>query len=379
MITKTINKEKTKVTFSTLLTIDGRSIRLSYSRLLGYLKDNLEGYSFEEYFLFPKEAYTNEPVPTKDGLKPMWHAMYHQIKASNYNQKGSWHEVTWEDDMELERKGHYLTLKNSLRNHIIAIPAASQGEIRTDCLSHDGRYHYDCKKGEFHGIEITVKGKPEMKIARLRGGYLYSDIISEHYYEKKEFNGVSYYSAICPLNEKPSKVMPYKFPFIEVDLKYSEGIPGGKKDRVLEDYSAFKEGQTYYTKFQTREKFTLYKIDKIISKTETKIIKFWGTYENSEHLGLCPIEPSTLMKHYVEPEKELDYYLIIEQLGSGMGLNPGDTLVPIEDSEYCEHWSPVKGTLDEKGHIIRSNEHSLCRDKVHISCITEKNCKPIYK
>jgi len=311
MITKTIDKTKTKVTFATLLKIDGRNIRLFYTRILATLKEDLEDYSFEEYFLWPKAAYTNELLYTKDGLKSMWHQMYYQIVASGYSQLGKWHEVCWEE-IKVEDKGHYIILSDSKSSHPCAIPPASPGETRYDYITTDGRYHYGCKKDEFEGIEIIVIGK-------------------------------------------------YKFPFIPNDIKYVDGKPGKKKLREQEHYTEFIEGQTYYTKFQTREKFTLYKITRLAGT----VVKFHGVYETSQHLGLCPMEPSNLMKPEV---KEIDYY-IIEPNIMAMGLNPGDTLVPIEGTDYCEHWMEITGT----------KEHMLCDDQVHIKCITEKNCKAMYK
>lgn len=96
-VTKTIDKTKEMVTFSTKLVVNGVGVNLHYSRKLGYCKPNLDGYSFEEYFLFPEAAFTNEPVvPTVDGLRPMNHPVYQQMVASCYVQEGKWHELRWE-------------------------------------------------------------------------------------------------------------------------------------------------------------------------------------------------------------------------------------------------------------------------------------------
>ena len=90
MITKTIDKKKQMVTFSTTLVVDGRYVNLSYSRLLGYLETGWEkrDVSFETYFLWPKEAFTDPKLN---------HATYKQIVASNYTQLGAWQELCWEE------------------------------------------------------------------------------------------------------------------------------------------------------------------------------------------------------------------------------------------------------------------------------------------
>ena len=55
-------------------------------------------------------------------------------------------------------------------------------------------------------------------------------------------------------------------------------------------------GKTYKTKFSTGEEFT---VEKIITKPVSgRILYFEGLYENSKHLGTCPIGSDRLI-----PEK----------------------------------------------------------------------------
>lgn len=63
----------------------------------------------------------------------------------------------------------------------------------------------------------------------------------------------------------------------------------------------FEEGKTYQTKFATGEKFLLKKIIWTKGK-KPKIYGFEGIYENSSHLGICPLGENRLIVDKVEIE-----------------------------------------------------------------------------
>ena len=90
------------VTSSVLLNVDGRTVKLEYSVLKGYLNmvpqvDDVkvlkkeEKTEFEKCFLWPVECF----LPPVKGAGP--HQMYKQIVESGYNQPGAWHELRWSE------------------------------------------------------------------------------------------------------------------------------------------------------------------------------------------------------------------------------------------------------------------------------------------
>ncbi len=342
-----IKHTKDLVTFSTILRIADKYISLSSSQLSTYF-EQIKNPTFADMFLYPRESFMAPQKGSVPGL------MYQTILESNYNLPGKWHELTWKE-IKFENKGFYGIIADTTRSYQFAIPGNdtprfTRPTIRYDYITDDGKYHYDCKQG------------------------IYPDAIE--------------------IIKEPSFFI-YPYPFIPKDIKYFESKEGSKKDRVEETFEEFKEGETYFTKFATREKFTIHKIIKTI---KGKIIRFEGIYEDCEHLELCPIEPSRLLKHKVEV---VDYYIIKEQMMGG--LNKGDVLLPIEGTEYCEHWSKEttydKEKFDKHVPVTRFErirfayvdqertyvsaaytlEHSLCNDKVSIKCINDTNCKPVYK
>ena len=57
-------------------------------------------------------------------------------------------------------------------------------------------------------------------------------------------------------------------------------------------YLPLEEGKTYFTKFATKERFTIKRIDK---NSLGMPITIWGTYEHSPHINNCPLNPARLI------------------------------------------------------------------------------------
>jgi hypothetical protein len=66
---------------------------------------------------------------------------------------------------------------------------------------------------------------------------------------------------------------------------------GVKKLKITEDFPV-EEGKIYLTKFQTKERF---QVIKITLDKKGKQVRVEGIYENSKHLGLCPISIDRLV------------------------------------------------------------------------------------
>ena len=83
-----VNREKEVVTFSTNVTVDGRELTLSVTKLLYYQSAvTLLKPKFEDVFYWSLEAYTN---PERN------HNMYHRMVSTNYkNTSGELYEVQW--------------------------------------------------------------------------------------------------------------------------------------------------------------------------------------------------------------------------------------------------------------------------------------------
>jgi hypothetical protein len=166
MITVKIDKKNETVTYSTLLKIDGKLMSLRVLRYLGYQKpyqlnhklplpdDLLEKKItlFEDLFYWPEEFYTN---PKRN------HLAYINIFDSDYHyQSKKSYEINWEEiKVYLNPKNNgALILSNKTDWHMIAIPPASEGEQRYDYITDDNMYHYNCKQGQYKGIEIFLDG-----------------------------------------------------------------------------------------------------------------------------------------------------------------------------------------------------------------------------
>lgn len=77
-----------------------------------------------------------------------------------------------------------------------------------------------------------------------------------------------------------------------------------KKESLL-----FVVGETYETKFATKERFTLtrdayVRKDGIIIWTNKTV---WGVYERSPHLGECPLNLDRIVPHTKTIQIELDF------------------------------------------------------------------------
>ena len=79
-----------------------------------------------------------------------------------------------------------------------------------------------------------------------------------------------------------------------------------KKKREIIDLP-FKVGETYVTKMQTAEKFTITEIVMKKDKDKTNEIHILhGIWDKTPHLGVCPIFPERLIPHQIESGKVLD-------------------------------------------------------------------------
>lgn len=65
-----------------------------------------------------------------------------------------------------------------------------------------------------------------------------------------------------------------------------------KEIKEIKIEKPFEEGKTYITKFATKERFTVHKID---VNHSGKQIKCFGVYENSPGLLNCPLDPERLI------------------------------------------------------------------------------------
>jgi hypothetical protein len=88
MIKVNINKEKETVTFTTTLTVEGKTLQLSVTKYLYYQKPNqLDNPTFMDVFYWSEDCYTK---------KELNHNMYHRLLVTNYNNvNGRYYEVQW--------------------------------------------------------------------------------------------------------------------------------------------------------------------------------------------------------------------------------------------------------------------------------------------
>lgn len=151
----TTQTHSNKVTYSTILKIDGRYIKLSHTRISAYpflFAEPFTQPSFKDMFLHEREDF----LPPIKGKGPGM--MYELIKETNFNSKhNKWHELQW-SEIKVENKGHYCILSNAIHSHQIAIPPSNT--LRFDYITADRKYHLNCLEGEFpDAIEIKVNGK----------------------------------------------------------------------------------------------------------------------------------------------------------------------------------------------------------------------------
>lgn len=182
MITVIVDKKKEAVTYSTLVLVDGKLISLRVTKLLYYAKPFHLDHSlplpkdvnslFEELFYWPREYYTNPKLNhlaynrmvdtgfyTKHLFTEEQEREYEKVKRPYYYQSKKDYEVNWEEiNVEFfpdNRKA--LRLSNNKEWHPIAIPPNGSNEVRFDCVTDDGRYHYNCKEDEYKGILIKLE------------------------------------------------------------------------------------------------------------------------------------------------------------------------------------------------------------------------------
>jgi len=166
MITVKIDHKKETTTYSTLLKIDGKLISLRVTRYSYYqhpykldhslpLPEDLVAKKitlFEDLFYWPEEYYTN---PKRNHL-----AYVNILDSDYYYQSKKNYEIQWEEiKVSLDPKNNNcLVLSNKTDWHPIAIPPGSPGITRYDYVTDNGMYHYNCKQGEYKGIEIILNG-----------------------------------------------------------------------------------------------------------------------------------------------------------------------------------------------------------------------------
>ena len=166
MITVKIDKKNETVTYSTLLKIDEKLMSLRVLRYLGYQKpyqlnhtlplpEDLKAKGitlFEDLFYWPEEFYTN---PKRNHL-----AYINIVDYDYYYQSRKSYEIQWEEiKVYLNPKNNNaLFFENKKDWHLVAIPPGTEGEQRYDYITDDNMYHYNCKKGDYKGIEIFLDG-----------------------------------------------------------------------------------------------------------------------------------------------------------------------------------------------------------------------------
>ena len=144
------------ITHSTLIMIDGKYISLSITKHLGYQKPYQMDLKiippkgtdlFEDLFYWPLESYTNPKLNA---------FIYKIICETNYHyQSGLMYELQWEI-IHVGIQNGILTLSNSERSYISAIPPNGLDEPRYDYITDDGHYKYGCKPGEYKGRAIEI-------------------------------------------------------------------------------------------------------------------------------------------------------------------------------------------------------------------------------
>lgn len=90
MVKVEVNKERETVTFSTVVTVDGKNLVLSVTKLLYYQKEkHLLFPNFKKTFYFEEEQYTNPKLN---------HHTYKRLVETNYkNESNERYEVQWKE------------------------------------------------------------------------------------------------------------------------------------------------------------------------------------------------------------------------------------------------------------------------------------------
>lgn len=166
MVTVIIDKKNETVTYSSLIMVDSKALSIKVTKLLYYAKpyhlnhklplpDDLIEHKitlFEELFYWPVELYTSDKRN---------HLLYNLIKESSYHkQTGKDYELQWEVlDVRFEKDNKNSIIIRDKKNWMALVsPPNTKGIERYDYITGDGFLHYNCKKGEYHGIEIFFDG-----------------------------------------------------------------------------------------------------------------------------------------------------------------------------------------------------------------------------
>lgn len=162
MITVSVDDKSRQVTYTTIISVDGRYVSLSITKHVGYAKlyqldqtlPTPKGYDrFEDTFYWTEDQYTD---PSKH------HLAYTGMRDSGFNYRsGLRYEVQWEhiDVIRvLDARGNLraIELKGTDRSHPIAVPYESTDDRRIDYITPDGRYRFGCTDGEHQGIRIVI-------------------------------------------------------------------------------------------------------------------------------------------------------------------------------------------------------------------------------
>lgn len=170
MISVIVDNKKETVTYSSLIMVDSKPLSIKVTKLLYYAKpyhlnhklslpeDLIERKItlFEELFYWPLELYASEKRN---------HLLYNLIKESEYNkQTEKYYELQWEVlDVNFDKGNKNSIIIKDKKNWMALVsPPNTPGVERYDYITGDGCLHYNCKKDEYHGIEIFFDGKQKL-------------------------------------------------------------------------------------------------------------------------------------------------------------------------------------------------------------------------
>lgn len=175
MITVRINHKDETVTYSTLISVDGKLISLRITKYLYYAKPHQLNHKlplpaelqekkitlFEDLFYWPEEFYTSAKRN---------HFMYHNLLDSAYNkQTRKPYDANWEEIfIKLDKKNNNVLLISNNKDFkhqntmYVAIPPHTPGVQRYDYITDDCLYYYNATQGEHQGIEIFYDGKQKI-------------------------------------------------------------------------------------------------------------------------------------------------------------------------------------------------------------------------
>lgn len=89
--------------------------------------------------------------------------------------------------------------------------------------------------------------------------------------------------------------------------------------------------KTYKTKFQTKDTFTIRRIDK---KSTGVIITVWGIYDSHPDLGICPLSPERIIPDKMEVES-IDEQKI-DRIKEALNILSDDERMLLF-SHFCKH------------------------------------------